>query len=490
MTAKRILLLRITPSILRTVNHPVHHYPPLTLKYIQSILSQKNFINLKLIDDEVDHLKSAELIKQISYDQPDILVLFANFISPDFIRAFSQRLKQVTTDLFIIAIGPVATWNRESLLCNSSPIDVVISGEAEQAVAELIEQLSSGDNSTQDYYRQKFMHTNAAITVEDLNSLPYLEFSKQELKKYSFIYPVRLNKKVYCGYMETSRGCVCKCIFCSQYIRKSYSDRLRFKDAKRVVDEVENLVSKGANFISFEDDNFASASEHVFSICKEIKRRKLKIKWAAEVTIDEVNEELLKEMRSAGCEFLQLGVESGSGRIIGLLNKTNQPETWGLRCKKIFNMARQIGIATCALLMIGSPTETEEDIRKSINLAICLRPDLIKLHFFCFYPGSKARETFSEQLIDAKRIQYMYHHDYPYINLSKIHSGRLIELRREFYKRVLLSPRFIMNHLCKYFLYYLCNLGNFKFLISKTLSLLRNKKNLPKRFDLGLLDKR
>ena len=483
MASQRILLLRITPSILRTVNHPVHCYPPLTLKYIQSIILQKNFINLKLIDDEVDHFRSAELIRQISYDQPDILVLFANFISPDFVRDFSQRLKQVTKDLFIISIGPVATWNKESLLRNNSPIDIVVPGEAEQVVAELIEQLSSGGNSIQDYYRQKFMHPSSAITVDDLNSLPYLEFSKQELLRYSFIYPVRMNRQVYCGYMETSRGCACKCIFCSQYIRKSYSDRLRFKDAKRVVDEIEHLISKGVNFISFEDDNFTSSREHAFSVCKEIKRRKVKIKWAAEVAIDEVNEELLREMRTAGCDFLQFGVESGSERIISLLNKTNQPETWPLRCKKIFNMARQIGIATCALLMIGSPTETEEDIRKSINLAIRLRPDLIKVHFFCFYPGSRSREIYSQQLIDTKKLQYMYHHDYPYINLSKIDSGRLIELRKEFYKRVLLNPRFIINHLCKYFLYYLFNLGNFKFLISKTLSLLHNKKNFPKRFD-------
>jgi len=470
MTVKRILLLRIVSPILQEIDHPVHCYPSLTLKYIQALLARENSYDIKLIDGRVNYLKSEEITEKILSYKPDVLVIFSNFISPDSILSLCKRAKESLNKLFVITIGPVATWNRKILLLKEASVDVVIPGEPEERVLDLINQLAS-NKKTPDYYRSKFKDSSQPFIVNELDNLPYPQFSKQELSKYPFIYPVRLNKKVYCGYMETSRGCAHKCIFCSQYIRKTYGNIVRLKDPKRVVDEMKCLMNNGANFISFTDDDFSFSRSHVISICDQIKRQNLNIKWAAEARVDEIDKELLILMKEAGCEFLQFGVESGSERIIDFLKKTDKPTEWIPECRRVFSLTRQMGIASCAMFIIGSPEETEEEIQKSMNFAADLNPNLIKLHFFSFYPGSEVRESFSEELAKLEDRHDIYHHDFPYLNQSKIDSNRLIKLRKEFYRKIFLNHKFIINHLRRYSLYYLYNRDNFGNLASRTMKL-------------------
>lgn len=476
MTSKNVLLLRIAPIELLQVSHPVHCFPSLSLKYSESILLKNNFLNIKLIDNKVDCLEAEELIQKVYIYNPYVLVLFANFGSPKFIKDFCRELKKRLRDLFIIVVGPVATCNKSYLLSEDLDVDVVIRGEPEEEVLKLITGFTSKVES-RERYRQKFRDIDTVFYVENLNNLPFFEISKSDMHKYPLIYPVRLNRKVFSAYMETSRGCTHSCIFCSQYVRKSYDNMIRLKSPERVVDEMEYYIKNGANFISFEDDDFTSSRNHVIDICREIRRRSIKIKWMAEARIDEVDRELLEDMRLSGCELLQFGIESGSERIIRVLNKTRNPESWIKTGKKVFAMARELGISTCSLFIVGSPGETEDDIQKSIDLAVLLRPDLIKIHFFCPYPGSKAREIFAEQLKRSKanNSQNMYHYSIPLVNFSDIPLVRLVELRNKFYKKILFNPRSLFNHLRKYFFYYVNNFRIFKFLISKTFGLILKK---------------
>lgn len=474
MNTKRVLLLRMPSPALRKARHPVHYYPPLTLKYIQSVLKPKMLCDVNLIDGWIEPLTLEELLKKTGTYKPDIMVVFSNFISPDYVLAFLTEIKHLLSNLFVIVIGPDASWNRDKFLSSGSPVDVIIPGDAEKEPPALIVKLCSGEmdrTQARNIYRERFKEQDSLIILNDPESLPFPEFSKEELLKYVFIYPVRLNKRVCCGYLKTSWGCPHHCIFCSQAIRKSYGSRVRLRSAKNVVDEIEYLMEQGANFISFDDDDFTFSREHILSICREIERRNLKIKWAAQTRIDEVDSYLLKEMKTAGCDFLQFGIESGSERIMYLLKKTDCPERWIPRSKEVFKEAKKAGIATCALFMIGSPTETEEDVRQSMKLAYSLQPDLLKLHFFYPYPGSEVYENFFRKVKDVKS-ESKYHHDYPsHLNLSKMDLDKMVMLRKEFYKTIYLNPTFIVRHLFRYSLYYLHNPGNLKYLTGKLMQL-------------------
>jgi hypothetical protein len=107
-----------------------------------------------------------------------------------------------------------------------------------------------------------------------------------------------------------------------------------------------------------------------------------------------------------------------------------------------------------------------------VDLALNLNPDLVKIHFFYFYPGSRAKKSFSKKLEKQQTPSFIYHHSLPQDNLSHMPAQELVAIRKKFYKQLLLNRRFIVNQIRKYAFYYLYNRRNFKFLFSKTFKFL------------------
>jgi radical SAM superfamily enzyme YgiQ (UPF0313 family) len=197
------------------------------------------------------------------------------------------------------------------------------------------------------------------------------------------------------------------------------------------------------------------------SICQEIINRKLKIHWVASTRIDELDYVLLKMMKKAGCILLLLSVESGVERIIRKLNKTSDPAGWIKKVKFVFSAARELGIETCALFMVGNPDETEEDIGQSIDLAKRLNPAFIKVHFFTPYPGTAIYNRIKDS-VSVEELDLMHHYLPPVVNLSAMDMHKLKTTQRYFYKKFFLRPEYIVQHLIKYSSFYLFNIKVFR----------------------------
>lgn len=451
---KNIVLLRLSSPVIENVKHPRHCYPPIALKYIQVLLINKGYL-VKLIDAWVKPIFLDRFTSYIISLPVDVIVIYINTFVYEVSLKFINLIKK-NKDILIIGIGQDVTAKPERYKLNDSPFDIILPGESECEIVEIIEKLNNGEpkEKIKGYYcLQEELNIP---TSPDLNKMPFLIWSKDELREYRFIYPLRVNKKVICSYVISSRGCPYKCIFCSTAVRKSYGEKIILRDASKVVDEIENLTKFGVNVVSFEDDNFAASRGHVISICEEIKKRKLKIKWVSQVRIDGMDYDLLKMMKDAGCVLLLFGVESGSQRIIELLKKTKSDINWKEKANETFNLAKKAGIATCALFIIGNPTETENEVGESIQLAKKLRPDLIKVHFFTPYSGSEAYKQF-QNIINIDKELKMYHYGEPLVNVSNMSDKALKQKQREFYKNVLLDSNFILFHLKNYFIFYLYN---------------------------------
>ena len=194
--------------------------------------------------------------------------------------------------------------------------------------------------------------------IEDLNALPYLNWERSEIDKYPYIYPLRYNKRIMSGYISTSRGCPHACTFCSPTIRKSFGTRLRLRSPERIGEDIERLTKQGVNVISFEDDDFTLNKEHVTAVCNEILKRKLDIRWGCHARVDEVEPEILAIMKKAGCALLLFGIESGSQRVVNVLHKASAKSGWEQKAQQAIHDVRKAGIASCAMFIVGCPTET------------------------------------------------------------------------------------------------------------------------------------
>jgi len=133
---------------------------------------------------------------------------------------------------------------------------------------------------------------------------------------------------------------------------------LRFHTAEYVIQDIKNLTENySVETIFFHDDNFVCNRERLKKICEGLSD--LDTTWACRSRTDIINLEILKMMKKAGCRQISFGIESGSQKILNVLNKRNTVEN----NKRAITLCSEAGIMCCGTFMIGNPTETEEDIR-------------------------------------------------------------------------------------------------------------------------------
>lgn len=457
MSHHKVSLVRLNLSNSRNIKHPYHCSPPYTLKYVQSLLNTNNSnVDVKMCDAMTGRYDNKELLADMLEWQPEVIVYSVNVST---LKEFQQFNKEISQQLNVttIAVGSIEPkFIPEDL-------DIYLPGEAEEEIHAVLTRLfdATSDKKTEvERYQIYKQAKQPNFLVKDLDDLPFPEYTPDEVKDYRFIYPVNLSKKLHWGHILSSRGCPYKCTFCSPVTRESYGAKARLRSAKNVVDEMEHLQRQGINMISFDDDLFTISPHHVRAVCAEIKARQLDIKWLAHSRIDNVDYEILKEMKEAGCVLLRFGIESGSRRIVESLTKSFKKIDWNEQAKEIFGYTRKLNIASHALLIIGSPTETEEEIQETFQLVKELKPDIMQIHFFSPYPGSTSYEQLKQQ-VDDKEILDMFHYDIPRQNFSNIDSQKLSEIRSNFYKKIFLNPRFFVRHFFKYFTFYANNLDVF-----------------------------
>ena len=158
-----------------------------------------------------------------------------------------------------------------------------------------------------------------------------------------------------------SRGCKNNCIFCCDW-----KSRLRLRSAENIIKEIKFLQNKyHINRFHFFDAVFTVDAERVKELCSRITNEALKIKWFCTTRLDQVDLPLLTLMKSAGCEEIFYGVESGSQLILDRLNKNIKLSTM----KKNLRLTRESGIIPYGNLIIGAPGETAKSISETILFA-------------------------------------------------------------------------------------------------------------------------
>jgi radical SAM superfamily enzyme YgiQ (UPF0313 family) len=190
-------------------------------------------------------------------------------------------------------------------------------------------------------------------------------------------------------YMNTSRGCLGKCQFCTG--NRFWRGTWRARSPKLVVDEMEYLHEKfGVNLISFFDGCFITNRRRVEQICEEIATRKLRIHWTCLTRVDNIGDrELLKAMRKAGCIGICFGIESGSPTILRNIKKNCDIA----QAKNALRMVREAGIKTLCFYIIGNFGETDRTIGETIDFIKKVKSDIISVGYNLIFPGTELYET-------------------------------------------------------------------------------------------------
>jgi len=225
----------------------------------------------------------------------------------------------------------------------------------------------------------------------------------------------------------------------------------------------------GIKDIFFYDDTFSVSMKRVMDICDEYKRRGLTIKWDIRTRVNVVNEDLLKNMRSANCTRIHFGVESAVPRIVKELQKGITAD----QVEKAFDMCHRIGIKTLAYFMMGNPSETLDDVKETLAMARRIKPDYMQMTILSPFPATTIyMRALKEGVVVGdpwREYAERIHDDFRPPLWDAIYSRRELESHlRWFYRNFYLQPRFVMDRVRE-----VRNFGQFKRYASAGIGLLK-----------------
>ena len=188
------------------------------------------------------------------------------------------------------------------------------------------------------------------------------------------------------GHMVTTRGCPFQCSFCAQSVM--FGHKVRFRSPSSILKEMQYLNTEyGVRDFTFWDDSFTVRHQRVLALCDLLVEKGWK--WRCDTRMDLLNLELVQTMLYTGCHRMSLGVESGSSRILKMVKKGETIEEIKEKAKLLRDARKAYrGFKWRIYLMTGFPTETEEEVQMSWDLAKELQPDRVCLSNFVYYPGT------------------------------------------------------------------------------------------------------
>ena len=359
--------------------------PPLGLTYIAAVCEAIG-AEVTLLDYIVRGYSESKLKQELNAFDPDIVG--TNSVTMNFKQAAGilRTVKQNNPHIITLMGGPHVSFDSENTLVLYPEIDIIVRGEGEATLAELLGVIHDQEKwitipGIVFKERGQIRTTEPRPFIQDLDALPLPARHLLPMARYQALgYPVSI---------ITSRGCPNHCIFCLG--RRMVGQRVRFRSAGHIADEIEQLQALGISFINIADDLFTASKRRVTQFCNELLRRDLHISWSAFSRVNTIDTETLKLMKSAGCHSVSFGIESGNPEMLKRVKK-------GItiaQAKKASLACQEAGIRGHASFMVGLPGETMETMNDSLKLQNDLEIESA-FHFLSPFPGTAVRENIAD----------------------------------------------------------------------------------------------
>jgi radical SAM superfamily enzyme YgiQ (UPF0313 family) len=381
--------------------------PPLGLAYMSSYLKERN-IDCAIID------KEKNIVKAVKREKPDIVGVSAMLMDYDKIIEMAKAIKQL--GVRVIVGGVQITTMPQSL----SVFNTGVMGEGEETIFEM----ASGQNLKKTkgiVYRENggIVVNEPRPLIDPLDKIPIPDRDALPMKIYLKIRKGSFNKFGRYAGMFTSRGCPYRCAFCSS---SSFWKGIRLHSPDRVVEEVRLLIDDyKVDGIIIWDDLFAVSSKRLKLIVEKLKEEKVDIPFQGFARANLINREVCKLLKKMNVTNIAFGLESGSEKILTYL-KENVTVKDNLRALKL---CKEQGLRTQGNFIIGSPNETEEDIKLTLKLMRNKNLDEIYVHHLTPFPGTKTWEEakelnlVSDNLEDMDLSQFSLSGFHPDLNLNR-----------------------------------------------------------------------
>jgi radical SAM superfamily enzyme YgiQ (UPF0313 family) len=432
--------------------------PPIGLLYLAAYVRERLDVDIRVVDQRAEGISNKQLVQQAVDFEADVVGFNSVTCMAHLVPELVSLVRTGLPDALVLLGGPHASAFETKAL-EETGTDMVVVGEGELSFQRILEAYLDGRHENPRDYSdipgliwrdsdgQAVTNPGMMPFIEDLDSLPMPAYDLIDIRKYWKMHSfVLVPRRRYISLL-TSRGCPFQCFYCHNVFGK----RFRGNSPARMADEVEYHVKKyGADDVEFVDDIFNYDYERVLDFCTEVAKRNVKFKIAFPngVRTDALSEEMIDALVDTGLYYCSVALESGSPRIQKFMGKhLNIPSF----LENVEILARR-GVFTNGFSMLGFPTETETEVRQTID--VMLNSRLHGGHFFSVtpFPGNELHEYVARNQPEKLVGVDFYGQSYQSIrvNLSEVPDALLFGLQRQAYRKFYLNPRRIARILRAY----------------------------------------
>jgi len=462
-----------------------HPDMPLGIAYIAAMLRDYNK-EVKIHDMSFDN--SIEDFHKVLNDyKPNVVGIEVLSMNVEYAFQVAKIIKEFNKNIVVVVGGPHPTFQPEEML-NNENIDIAVQGEGEFTFIEILNKIENFEpfvNLKNIAFRQdsKVKINSRKEPIKNLDELPFPAIDLLPHKRYLSQPTIEPMPSPGINII-TGRGCPFNCNFCQPISRKLFGVKHRARSPKNIIDEIIILKYK-YNIKSFTivDNLFVIDENYIMEFCQRLIKSKLNLKWRCNSRVNTISHKKLEYMKKAGCIAIIFGVESGSQRMLDLMNKGTTIK----QIKNAFELCKKLKISTMANIMMGYPGETKESLDETINLIKEIQPEMLSISITSPMPGTRLFDEMKAQNRLNITSYEQFNRDFPEgIKRKNLSAKDLIAYRKkaysEFYKTIF--PRFIIHpYFLKNVLYRLWSLPfkESKKIIKNYLSLLISKEGHLRR---------
>lgn len=416
---------------------------PIGIEYIAAFAKKKGW-DVKI--EQWGKSDVNEIEGNILESHPDIVGFSMMTYNFEIYKDVAGRIKKQKRDVKIIFGGYYPSSCPE--IVQDENIDFVVIGEGERTFIELLETLRcNGDFSRVKgiaYWDDGLLINEPRERIDNLDELPFPLRSKEILKDTmigGLTYPPQSEQVSVCQ-ITYSRGCPHNCTFCSS--PSLWGSQVRWRSAENLVDEIEYLQREfGTNMIFFTDLTFNLNKTKVLELCREILNRGVEINWFAMCHVDNIDIEILTEMKKAGCTKISYGIDALNSKTLSKI-KPGQKVNIGMM-RRALELTSDMGIIVRAYVMIGYPWESKESLYETKQVIKDLPVDDLRISFLTPFPGTPIYDEFKKEGLILTEDLNKYTSDDPTIKVKGLTSQELINFREEIFKEFYQSKEYEMR---------------------------------------------
>jgi len=403
---KKLNVLLIAPTY---VDSPNTMYFPIGMAYLASYISSKGYavdgLNMSNygFKDGLEKLNAKLEVKNY-----DVIGIGALTVAFEQIEKLIIYLRDIT-DAKIVIGGGVTSCESELVIQELKPDYMVIS-EGELIFEELLSHIQDPNkyNLPKGAWALKdtqMISNNETHAISDLDLLPFPDYELMGVSKFMDLQTTSgwsyHKTDVSVGkYMpiSASRSCPFKCTFCHHAGMGTY----RKHSVEYAIAFIKKMTTQyKVKHLSIYDELFSMDKQRVMEFCKALKP--LNITFMCQLRVDQVDREMLFEMKEAGCIEISYGLESGSDIVIKSMNK----KIFVKQIQNAIKLTREVKIGIQGNFLFGDPAETKETLEESINFQEKNRLFFADWSMVIPYPGTVLHQKALDENMIKDRVQFI-----------------------------------------------------------------------------------